>query len=157
MLYRRIAFGIIAALLAGCAADSATFTLDRGVDDTSVDLLVSLEIFMTSRTPYVVGDIIAKTDEHLRVFAFYYNEIAREIPLKDVRVTLRGEEIFGESGEYEITETRTLGFEKAGKKTLVAYYGGLKAEYVFYVGFSDGSSGETGTTIEIKPVWPEDR
>jgi hypothetical protein len=153
MLYRRIAFSIIATvlvLLGGCNAESATFAFDRGALDLILDQVVSLEIFPVRRGEYLVGDKIAKTEGHLRVFAVYYNGNAREIPLDDTEVTLQEEE----EDSFFLTKDPYL-FETAGEKTLTVYYEDQKAQYTFivYVSISSDDSSGDGTTIEIKPLW----
>ncbi|MDR0759199.1 MAG: bacterial Ig-like domain-containing protein [Treponema sp.] len=159
MAFRGIAFSIIATIIAAalasfgsCDADSATFVFDRGASDLVLDQVVSLQVFPV-RQGYLLGDEIAKTEDHLRVFAVYYNGNTREIPLDNTIVTLQD----GEYPPITLTEVAHT-FITPGEKTVTVRYGDREAKCTILVlsnapVLTPGPSPEGGTSIEI--IWPD--
>ena len=156
--YRGIAFSIIAvlALLGGCDAGNTIFEFDNEDLDLTGGQVVSLQP-LPVRQEYLLEEEIAKTGEHLRVFAVYLNGSTQEIPLQNTIVTL------GSSGEGEslpLTE-EPLPLTPAGRKTVTVSYGGREARYIISV-YADTpasspdspSDSSGGGSITLDPQWP---
>jgi hypothetical protein len=157
--YRGIAFSIIAllALLGGCDAENTLFSFDNEDLDLILGQVVSLQPFPVRRD-YLLDEEIAKTGDHLRVFAVYFNGSTQEIALQNTIVTLDSS---GEGESLPLTEA-PLPLNPAGRKTVTVIYGGQEARYVISVyadtpaslpDSSDPSSGGDGSII-LEPQWP---
>jgi hypothetical protein len=142
---------VVPALLGGCDAENATFAFDKGNLDLILDQVVSLQVFPVRREYALEGDSIAKTAEHLKIFAVYYNGDTRETPLRDTEVTL-------EEGVI-LTESPIL-FTSSGEKTVTVRYKDRSARYAIIVrsttnvpGISPGPPDDDGTSISFDPKW----
>jgi hypothetical protein len=139
----------ILALLGGCDADSATFALDGGEVDHAFDQVVDIQVFPVRREYALEGDPIAKTENHLRVFAIYYNGNIRAIPLNSTHMILEEGEII------ELTENESYPFIIPGEKMVTVDYGPRNARYTIMVrsGEAPGTGSDDGTSIIFEPKW----
>jgi hypothetical protein len=158
MVYRRIASILAAlaaalALLGGCDAETATFAVDKGNLDLALDQVVSLQVFPVRREYALEGDSIAKTEEHLRVFAVHYNGNTLQTPLRDTEVTLNEGDII------TLTEQDPHPFSSSGEKMVTVSYKDQSARYTIIVrsesvpGVTPGPSTDGGTSIIFEPKW----
>jgi hypothetical protein len=139
--------------LGGCDAESSTFAVARENLDTTLDQIVSLQVFPVRREYTLEGDSIAKTEDHLRVFAVHYNGNTRQTPLGDTEVTLK-EEI-----PVILTEQEPHPFTSSGEKMVTVNYRNQSAQYTIIVrsdtvsgpGSGSGTSNGNGTSLIIEP------
>jgi hypothetical protein len=141
----------VLALLGGC--DTDTLAVDKGNLDHYLDQVVSLQVFPVRREYALEGDAIAKTEDHLSVFAVYSNGSTRAAPLRDTKVTLEEEE------PVILTEDEPHPFTSSGEKVVTVTYGAGNARYTIIVrsgdvpGLTPGPSSDDGTTIVFEPQW----
>jgi hypothetical protein len=102
-----------------------------------------------------LGDEIAKTEDHLRVFAVYHNGNTQEIPLNNTIVTLQ------EEGDTIPLTEDAHPFTTPGEKIVTVRYGDREAKCTILVlstanaPISPGSPSNDGNSIVISPKWPD--
>lgn len=159
MVYRKNTLSIIAAFAVlalfggwGCDTGQATFRLDQGNVDRILEPVVCLQVIPVRWEYPLEGGSLAKTEEHLHVFAVYYNGDTHEVPLRDTEVILE------EAEPITLIEEEPYPFTSSGGKTLTVSFSGKEIHYTIMVRSSvqsipdyptDTPSTGSGITIDI--------
>jgi hypothetical protein len=142
---------LLAVSLMGCAVGSGSlFVIEEVPEDALISPVVSL-IPVPVHREYHEAATFAKTEDHLGVFAVYYNGNTQKFPLDKIAIMLE---------QTLITSTEPHAFKGPGEKEVTLTYQNLSAQYTIIVRSSTENpgattpatpgSGDTSLIIDIK-------